>query len=144
MRSRVLIAGAALVVPFGSLACTIASTGMRFGAFNPIEDHAVDSTGSVVITCSPAATYTIELGAGSADGYSPRRMSGPANRGLDYNLYLNASRTVVWGDGSGGTASAAGSDSGGGTSHTIYGRIPAGQNPHVGSYSDSIVITVVY
>lgn len=140
----VLIAPLIALFPLTSLACTVSASGASFGAFDPLENVAVDTTGTVTVTCSPSASYTIELGTGGAGTYTQREMVGPGNRILGYNLYQDASRTTVWGDGSGGTAAVEGSDDGSGSSHTIYGRIPAGQNPYVGSYSDSMVVTVIF
>ncbi len=145
-RARACISGAVLLVllPFNALACTVSATGASFGVFDPLENVAVDTTGTITVTCSPAASYNIELSAGHAGTYSPRTMIGPGGRTLDYNLFRDASRTTVWGDGIGGTSTVGGSDSGSGTSHTLYGRIPAGQNPYVGTYSDSISVTVTF
>lgn len=140
-----LLIAVLLAVPsIDALACTVSASGVNFGAFDPLENVNVDSTGNVTVTCSPAASYTLELGAGAAGSYSPREMIGPGGRTMAYNLYLNASRTIVWGDESSGSSTVGGDDDGSGQSHTIYGRIPSGQNPYVGSYSDSIVVTVVF
>jgi spore coat protein U-like protein len=65
---------------------------------------------------------------------------------LQYNLYKDAAYAQVWGDGTGGTVTLANTNSGSGTgpTHTIYGRIPAGQDLPVGTYTDSIVITITF
>jgi spore coat protein U-like protein len=69
---------------------------------------------------------------------------------LDYNLYYDAGYTEIRGNGTGG------SQTGGATftltpgaptqstSDTMYGRMPAGQNAAVGTYSDSIMVTITY
>lgn len=55
---------------------------------------------------------------------------------------LRRQRGRRWGDGSPGTATVNGS----GTTHTftVYGRIPARQNAVVGSYSDTITVTITF
>ena len=62
---------------------------------------------------------------------------------LNYQIYTNASRTTIWGDGSNGTGSVALPveipDS---ASATLYGRVPALQSVPTGSYLDTIVVTV--
>jgi spore coat protein U-like protein len=65
------------------------------------------------------------------------------NAVLEYNLYTSAARTVVWGDGSGGShvMTAGKSQS---TDLSIFGRNPAGQEPAVGSYTNTILITVEF
>ncbi len=64
---------------------------------------------------------------------------------LNYNLYLDAARTSIWGDGTGGTALfTVAIPSGKAVNVTIFGRIPAGQDVAAGSYSDSIVVTIQF
>jgi len=129
-------------------ACTVSTVGVAFGAYNPQSAAAVDSTGTVNVTCTifdPAPE--VELGTGNSGTFSPRRMSNGISN-LNYNLYTAATRTIVWGDGSGSTQSVTLS---GGTvtlffwrtySRTIYGRIPGSQNVTAGAYNDTIIVTV--
>jgi spore coat protein U-like protein len=65
---------------------------------------------------------------------------------LSYNLYTDAGHTMIWGDGSGGTStnSFGGLISLGSTSFTVYGRVPKGQYPMPGSFTDTITVTVTY
>jgi spore coat protein U-like protein len=71
-------------------------------------------------------------------------MVGPRDAVLRYNLYVDAARRRVWGDGdSGGTARITGqSDGRKAVSFTIYGRIPDGQSVRQGSYRDSVKVSV--
>ena len=72
-------------------------------------------------------------------------MSGPGDQ-LAYNLYLDAARTVVWGDGSGGTSVYANArpPNNQWVTVTVYARVGSGQDVTVGSYTDSIVATILY
>ena len=45
----------------------------------------------------------------------------------DYNIYTDAARTNVWGDGTGGTATIANTGTGAAQNVTVYGRVPSGQ-----------------
>ena len=70
---------------------------------------------------------------------------------LSYNLYADAGRTSVWGDGTGGSVAVESSvllDVLGWAptqSFTVYGRIGAGQTGAVpGSYADTVSVTVTY
>jgi spore coat protein U-like protein len=60
---------------------------------------------------------------------------------LEYNLYTSASRSVVWGNGS-GVRDVKTVDKNQSTTRSIFGCIPEGQDPAVGSYADSILISV--
>jgi spore coat protein U-like protein len=65
---------------------------------------------------------------------------------LFYNLYRDAARTTIWGDGTNGTQSyfignpANNQD----ISVAIFGRIPASQNVKVGAYTDTITVTLSF
>ena len=145
--AAVLLAG--LVVGGRAEACTISATGVTFGAYDPRAAGADDGVGSIDIACHPSdGSATVALGTGSSGSYLARRMSGAAAQ-IDYNLYTTSARNIVWGDGSGGTATVTltnGSVSAGRRrfSADIFGRIPALQNVGAGTYSDTIVVTVTF
>lgn len=150
--SRWLLAAAmaaVLIVGTPADACTISATGVMFGAYDPRASGPDDGTGAIDIACHPSdQSVNIALSTGSSGSFSARRMSSSAAQ-LDYNLYTGTSRTIVWGDGSGGTSTVTltnGNVSGGRRrfSADIFGRIPALQNVPAGSYVDTIVVTVTF
>ena len=127
--------------------CTVSATSVAFGSFNTLTGSTVDSTGTITVTCNKAIPYTIALSPGESGTYSQRRMANGGNT-LDYNLYSNPGYNQIWGDGTGGSSTVTGSillrrDS---TDHIVYGRIPLStqRNAMVGSYSDSITVTVTW
>jgi spore coat protein U-like protein len=63
---------------------------------------------------------------------------------INYQLYRNAGRSEVWGDGNSGTVTVAGTGNGAPQAATIYGRVPAQITPNPGSYADQVVVTVTY
>ena len=127
--------------------CNVSATNLAFGSFSPLTDSAVDSTATITVTCNKSIPYTIGLSPGSSGTYSPRRMTNGGNQ-LAYNLYSDAGYSQVWGNGTGGSFMVSGSiplrfDF---TNHTVYGRIPLStqRSAVVGSYSDSITVTVTF
>lgn len=142
-RTRCLGAGLALLAA-ASLAqaasCTVSTTSVAFGTYDPFSNVSNDSTGAVQVGCDAAAGYTIAMHAGVAGSFS-RAMAFNADR-LAYNLFTDATRMVVWGDGSAATSRVSGF--GTGATHTVYGRIPAGQNVRAGSYADVLIVTVEF
>lgn len=127
-------------------ACTVSATGVSFGVYNILTPAPNDSTGSVVLQCSPSdKNIRISLSTGSSGTYAARTLTQGGNQ-LLYNLYQDAARTAVWGDGTGGTSVLTIANWTGGPNaaqtHTIYGRMPAQQDAAAGTYSDSIVVTV--
>ena len=65
---------------------------------------------------------------------------------LGYNFYLNASRTVVWGDGTGGSQVSGGKAQPGQQTFSlpVYGRVFPGQSVGAGAYSDNVLVTIVF
>jgi spore coat protein U-like protein len=120
--------------------CTVSASGVVFGSYDVFNPASLDGVGNVNVNCDPVIGFTVKLSAGGGS-YSQREMSGTGGV-LDYNLYTNASRSIVWGDGAGGTG--VGGGTGGNVNLSVYGRIPAGQNLPAGSYGDTIVVTVEF
>jgi spore coat protein U-like protein len=131
-----------LVLNAGSsrAACTISTSGIAFGSYDPLLNQPVDSAASIGVVCDEPTTYSISLSTGNGT-YQARVMTSGLHH-LLYNLYIDASLTAVWGDGTAQSATL--SDTKTAANYTIYGRIPAGQNAHVGVYSDTIVITLSF
>jgi spore coat protein U domain-containing protein, fimbrial subunit CupE1/2/3/6 len=124
--------------------CTITTAGsVAFGTYNVFSVAPLDSTGVLQLTCNGAARpITVDLSSGNSPTYSPRYMLTGAQQ-LNYNLYLDAARTLIWGDGTGGSSHYGPIDPpNGGTNLTIYGRIPPGQDVPAGTYADTLVVTV--
>ena len=141
-----------LCVPLSSeAACTLTISNFSFGVYSPTHPAPLDATGSVAVNCDGIAGqvigYTVAINTGSSGSFVSRKMI-YAPYALNYNLYLNAARTTVWGDGNVGTgivadsyASIAGTNV---RSYSVYGRIPSGQALPPGSYNDSLVVTLGY
>ncbi len=122
--------------------CVVAASSVAFGTYSTSQ---LDATGSISVTCTNLAPYTVELDAGTGSGatVASRKMTGPASQTLNYSLFQDSARTTPW-----GTASAlqavAGIGSGALQSLTVYGRVSAAQTPGAGTYSDTITVLVTY
>jgi spore coat protein U-like protein len=121
--------------------CTASTTSVNFGSYDSFDSGATLSTGTVSVICDVVATYSIGITAGIAGSFV-RAMASGAHR-LNYNLYTDSTRAVVWGDGSSGSARI-GSSGTTGAVHTVYGRIPALQRVPAGSYADLLTVTVEF
>lgn len=140
---------AAAVVPIVPPSCTVTAQGVSFGAYSARSPAPTDGVGFLQVSCSgtvgDAVSYTVALSSGAGGSFAVRTMSSAAG-GLGYNLYADAARSTVWGDGTGisravadGYALTAPSAS---RTYPVYGRLFAGQHVAVGSYADSITVTV--
>lgn len=127
--------------------CTVGASSLAFGSntTSAIQAGNVDATGTVSVNCSAGIAYTVKLdiGAGAGASFASRKLTAGANL-LDYSIYDTAPRTSVWGDGTAGSVTVAGTGSGSAQSINAYGRIFSGQTPPAGSYTDTINVTVTY
>lgn len=145
-----LVAAGLIAAPSAhALLCSIDSVSpVVFGAYDGLTRNTVDATGSVTFGCFLIGLFdniTIDISRGASATFSPRTLKA-GTKTLQYNLFLDAARTSIWGDTTSGT-----SHFGpfhppllGTTSRTIYGRVFSGQNVGAGSYSDTLVITLNY
>jgi len=71
-----------------------------------------------------------------------RQMTTTATGGgaLEYSLYTDSNRTNPWS----GTTAVSGTGTGAAQSIPLYGRVPAAVGAVLGTYSDSVQITVSY
>jgi len=126
-------------------ACSLSSTSMVFGTYDVLIATPLDTAGSIVYRCTQRDhNILITLDRGGAASFATRRMVKGSEQ-LLYNLYLDAARTVIWGDGTGGTqAFIIGNPQGNNQdlSVPIFGRIPARQDRGIGTYSDTIILTL--
>jgi spore coat protein U-like protein len=137
--------------------CSVSTPGLNFGAYDVFAAGAVNGNGTLSVTCSLAAkdknttvSYTISLSTGSSNSFVQRQMQSGANT-LGYNLYTSNTYSVVWGDGTGSTATMSGSmkltnahqsETDG---LTVYGQIPALQDAGAANnYLDNVTVTVNY
>lgn len=115
--------------------------GQYLGLDGDIDAETSGAGNGISITCSNLTAYTIAIDNGLNYSGSSRRLT-TAGEYINYSLFQDASRTVVW-----GTAGNALSDTSDGspTTHTVYGRIPSGQStPSAGTYSDTVQVTLTW
>lgn len=128
--------------------CTITGNGVAFGVYDPTSAANVDTIGSVDFECDGKFNGTLKLGVGTGVGasFSGGRNMTRAGGGstLRYNLYANATRTQVFGDGTGGSVTL-NIDANKTFNQKIWGRAPGGQNTVLaGVYGDVVVVTFSY
>ncbi len=125
--------------------CLVTTGDVAFGNYDPVGANAAtpaDATGYVELTCSQGVVATIAMGGGQNYGASSRRMVGPNTAMLNYALYQDANRTTPWLTNPGLALGAAPSTAP--RRLTVYGRLPAGQDQPVGSYLDTVLVTVTF
>lgn len=128
--------------------CTIGTTALAFGDYDPINPAALDGTGTVTVTCTQDAPVAITLGQGvNAGGTSteaaPERRLTDATNFLTYSLFSNTERTTEWTNDAAGNVATTGT--GAAEDHTVFGRIDGAQSTApAGAYTDTVVATVTF
>lgn len=130
-----------LVTATVSAACVVSTSPVAFGVYNPTAGTVLDGTGTVSVTCTNGTSYSVALDGGGQADVLARAMSNHPDL-LTYQLYSDAARTTVWGTTGGDLVNATGT--GVQVDHTVYGRVAASQNVAVGSYTDTVNVTVTY
>lgn len=143
-----LLAGLCGLTPVSARAvCEVRNVvGLNFLNYTSTSAVPLDAAGSITFRCTiiQLTPVTIDLSPGNSNNYVTRQMHGPSSSKLDYNLFLDAARLVVWGNGLGITSRYGpvlpllGLD----ITVPIYGRVPAQQSVAAGAYSDTLVVTV--
>lgn len=127
-------------------ACSVSVTaGISFGSYDVFSPTPVDTTGNISYRCDQGHDYTairISLTRGRSTTYAARVLAFGADL-LQYNLFLDPARTVVWGDGSEGSGVL--SDAGTSLNRQnvpVYARIRPGQDARPGPYNDSVTVVI--
>ncbi|MDH0868054.1 spore coat U domain-containing protein [Mitsuaria sp. GD03876] len=130
------------------VACNVTGSTLTFGgAIDPLQTPGpVDASTTLNVTCTKTTPYSVALSAGAnagnASAFGSRAMKS-GNNSLPYQLYLDAGRTQVWGDGN-----SSGVHSGTGTGSqqqlTVYGRLPSLSGIVPGNYADTVTLTITY
>ena len=130
--------------------CSVTTTPVSFGNYDVFASAPSDTTGMISLSCNnpekKAMPVTIAINRGNSGSFNPRQMllAGGSDR-MNYYLFLDPSRTTIWGDGSGGTSTVFRTiDKTTPLNVPIYGRVPARQNLRAGSYRDSLVVSVYW
>jgi spore coat protein U-like protein len=132
-------------------ACKVSTTNISFGAYNIFDTAPRDSTGTITVQCPSArpgalSNVVIKMSTGGSGTFSNRQMiaAGGAYR-LNYNIFTDPGRAMIWGDGSGGSSALSRTvDKATPWTATFYGRIPARQNVTPGSYSDNVTVIIEF
>ncbi len=130
--------------------CGVTTTPVSFINYDVFSPAPTFSTGTVVVSCSnpdqhPLAV-TIAINSGGSGTFNPRQMRGATGaERLNYYLFTDASRTVIWGDGTGGTSTVTNMVARNiPWTATIFGMVPPRQNLSAGDYSDTLLVTVIW
>ena len=123
-------------------ACDVEVAPLSFGSINPLDRMDSDSATVLTVTCPSDTSFSAAASAGNGT-FAERRMTSGSSA-LAYQLYVEASRSLVWGDGTAGTSVISGSAGPAGATSNVFGRVPAQPFAVPGAYGDTLVVTITY
>jgi spore coat protein U-like protein len=129
-----------------SSACSVTASALNFGSYSAVNASPADATSTISVYCTTGTSYTARFDVGSGGGTFATRTLLAGSDTLNYNLYTTAGRTVILGDGTASTQSVSGNGAGllTASTHTVYGRMPVGQDGPPGTYQSTITLTVEF
>jgi spore coat protein U-like protein len=125
---------------------------LDFGAYDPADAHNttdLDGSGTITVRCTRGSNALITLGQGAnaatgSNCTTPlRQMASGATERLRYFLYSDTLDTV-WGCDTSNDVPFVATNSSAATAINVYGTIPAGQNVAVGSYTDTVLVSITF
>ncbi len=137
-----------VVTVVNSCEAGVGETNPSFGTLNfgsayslktPITVTGQSNAGAIRVKCTTGLPYKVVLGPGQSGNINNRlmRVNG-VGASIAYNLYTNASHSVIWDNLIGITQSATGNDD----YLPVYGLISAQTTPAIGLYTDAVQVTV--
>ena len=96
------------------------------------------------VQCTTGVPYSVGLNAGVNPLTLARRMKHSTNASFAaYEIYTDTGRLIPWGNIAPATL-VNGTGTGAPQTHTVFGRVPVQPVPEVGTYTDTITVTVTY
>lgn len=119
---------------------------LNFGVYSFIQKSPNDSSNNLKIECQNSTVVSVQIGAGQSGVMLNRYMVDAKGNQLKYNLYVDAGRQGVLGDGNDGSSYFNGLNVGVGQhpNMTIYGRLFPNQSIPAGNYSDNLVLNISF
>jgi spore coat protein U-like protein len=127
--------------------CAISTTPVNFGNYDSVAANAttpLDGIGTLRVACTRGAITHISLSYGSSPVGTQRRMAQNAASHLIYEIYKDTGRTLVWGNSVNDNLDPPPAPNNLPRTFTAYGRVPQAQDANVGSYTDTLVATVLF
>lgn len=125
--------------------CIINVSNLNFGTYqSPYQYSDILSSGNINLSCDSSSngnSVGIKLSSGQSENFDRYLTNGHDK--LNYNLYLDNNRSVIFGDGSNGTSMYNGTLSSN-NNINIFAKVPKNQNVSPGNYQDNIIFEVTF
>ena len=144
------------MAPAHAATCTVTAALLNFGQYNGLTSLPTDVPGLIRVSCAKdpllvteVVTMTLQL-LPSAPGVGASRKLESGAAALPFDMYTDALRTRLWGDGLAGTFTISGAltltavNTAAVINFPVYGRIRTGIARPVGSYTGQLAIALTY
>ena len=122
--------------------CNVSAGNLNFGSVGDLT-AIVDGQSTLSLQCSNGTGYSISLNGGLSGASDPTaRTMTMGSQSITYGLYQNSARSVPWG--TSGAAAVGGTGTAATQTIPVYGRVPVQATPMVGTYSDTVIVSVAY
>lgn len=121
--------------------CALSGGTLNFGTYIAGQSADLDVNGSFSYSNCGPGTLSFELDGGLQSSNGNRFMTSGQEQ-LQYEIYRNAVRSAVWGQGADDQDIQLFATQNG--TVDVYGRIPGGQSVSAGTYTDTVTITLTF
>ncbi|WFR99188.1 Csu type fimbrial protein [Rhizobium tumorigenes] len=129
------------VQSFVDRTCSVTAQNLNFGSQGLLKTK-VDASTDLSVTCTSGLPFSISLNGGLTNAVPAQRKMTNGTNSITYGLFRDAARSQLWGSLAGLLAS--GTGTGLVQRLVVYGRVPAQTTPPIGTYSDTVVVTITY
>ena len=149
---RLLLLSLAVLLPLKAAralpGCTVTLASINFGNYDVFSSAGLAWSGTLSWTCTGGANgpIYIDVSSGASGTPAQRKLAAGANQ-LNYNIFTDSTRQSIWFDGNSGTgefSSISNPQNGAVNLTPIYGFIPGSQNVSVGTYQDTLTLTIYW
>lgn len=128
--------------------CTVNSGVLHFGEYSALSNKATKSHTRIKLQCTGSGSYRLSLMPSNHANPNIRELTSSKDR-LLYNLFIDPSMTLIWGNGNGNTHTLAGAFTSAQNrttrlSHNIFGSIYPSQDAYPGDYTDNLLVTISF
>lgn len=143
MRKKIIIGLSVCAVSLSHAACNFTQVPtLQFNCSPTQQSCPISSV--LGISCTANELITASLSTGISGNFAVRTMRTPQNAILNYNVYTDANKQYIFGDGTSGT-SQIGKQCVGACDFVLYAFSSSNSTPvPAGNYSDNLILTVSY
>ncbi|HSI55144.1 MAG: spore coat U domain-containing protein [Ramlibacter sp.] len=126
--------------------CSVTASNLDFGVYATQTASPKQASTVLRATCTPGTTYQLGLNEGTTAGatVTQRKLVSASNATLNYQLYSDSARSVIWGNTPGTDTVTGLPGTGLAQDYTVFGSIPPSQAAPAEEFGDTITVRIYY